>query len=340
MLAEVKSIRGEQETIGAYIEGFYNEYRLNSELTARSYTRDIEKFLEFATEMKTDFPADNISTLINYQKVVEFRQHEVKRKLKATSINRNITALKEFGKYLRARGIEVHTSFFDSIKNLKGDGDKYEVLTIQEGIQIAEWLRDNEKNKATMKYYYTLLAIDTGIRADALAKLTPSNFIEKDDVVMIKGVDKGKKSFSKPVSKQLYHEMKSHFKEWNATKQPVFTVTAKNRTDMIQRAVKGLGWENRNIVFHSLKKAAVNNAFETTGDIMVAMKVGGHSSVTTTQTYLADGDDFMGAISNGARKVEDVNLEDFSKEELIEAMQQLSVNSQYQLKVNLMNSVN
>lgn len=338
MLAEVKRIREQESTVESYLESFYDIYKLNSVSTAIAYKQDVIRFIESVTKMGVTHPANNMSSIITYKSISNFRQLEVDRELKAQSINRSVTAIKEFSKHLRASGIEVDTSFFESIKNLKGDGESYEVISIHEGIQIAEWFRDNEKNKQMMKYYYTLLAIDTGIRAEALTKLAPSNFIVKEDVVMIKGVDKGKKSFSKPVSKVLFNELKEHF-EWGALKQPLFALTAKNRTDMMRRALKGLGWEERNIVFHSFKKAAVNNAYENTGDIMIARKVGGHTSVSTTQTYLSDGDDFMGAISQGARDMKDVELEDFGKEELIEAIKQLSVNSQYQLKVNLTKSI-
>lgn len=337
MKSTVVQLRNKEQTVETFVDSFYNEYKLNSEATASAYKDDVIKFIIGNMPLGLATPSRTVGSLISYQTVTSHRAAEVERDLKPASINRKITAIKEFAKHLKAHNIPVSMEFFESIKPLKGESDSYEVISVPEGIKIAEWVRDNEKNKATMKYYYILLAIDSSVRADALSKLTPKNFVELEDTVLIKGVDKGKKNFSKRISKELYQEMKDNLKEWTALHQPIFSISPKNRTDMMNRALKGLGWENRNIRFHSLKKAGVNHAFETTGDIRVAMKVASHSSVSTTQTYLAeDGEDFLGAISNGnLKKIKALDYMDFSKEELIAAVQSMSENFQYQLKSQL-----
>lgn len=331
---KVLQIRQTEDTVQGIINSFHEEYKLNSQSTANAYTADVTLFLEGHTPLGLATPLNTIGEHINYGAVTKFRAAEIERGLQATSVNRKITAIKEFSKHLAAHGILVSTNFFEHIKPLKGKSDSYEVLSIPEAIMIAEWLKNNEQRKPLMKYYYVILAVDTGIRAEALSKLTPKNFIELEEEVVIKGVDKGKKNFSKTISKALYHEMKDNLKEWTALNQPIFNFSAKNRTDMINRALNGLNWGNRNIVFHSFKKAAVNNAFETTGDIRIAMKVGAHSSVSTTQTYLAEhGDDFLGAFSNGnLKEIKELDYKDYSKEELIAALEGMSQNHQYQAK--------
>lgn len=339
-MEQVVPIRKTEETIQSMVESFYNEYKLNSANTATAYKNDVLKFLEFAP-YGLNTALTQVKDFINYDTVSAFRTQEQKRGLAATTINRRVTAIREFAKHLKFRGVELDISFFEGIKPLKGEADSYEVISTMEALQIAEWLRENEKFKSEMKYYYVLLAIDTGIRAEALSKLTPKNFVELDDIVLIKGVDKGKKRFSKRISKESYREMKSNLKEWTALSQPIFSITEKNRADMMKRALKGLGWEDRNITFHSFKKVAVNGAFESTGDIRVAMKVGSHSSVATTQRYLSEeGDDFLGAISNGnLKKIKTLDYNDYSKAELIEAMNNMSQNFQYQLKSELVKNI-
>lgn len=339
-MEQVIPIRKIEETIQTMVESFYNEYKLNSENTATAYKNDVLKFIEVSAPYGLNTALTQAKDFINYDKVSEFRNQERKRGLASTTINRRVTAIREFSKHLKFRGIELDISFFEGIKPLKGEADSYEVISTMEAMQIAEWLRENEKFKSEMKYYYVMLAVDTGIRADALSKLTPKNFIELDDFVLIKGIDKGKKRFSKRISKESYLEMKNNLKEWTALSQPIFSITEKNRADMMKRALKGLGWEDRNITFHSFKKAAVNGAFEATGDIRIAMKVGSHSSVATTQRYLSEeGDDFLGAISNGnLKKIKSLDYNDFTKEELIEAVSNMSQNFQYQLKSELVNN--
>lgn len=333
----VVNIRETQDTVERFLNSFYGEYQHNSVATAKAYRADVVSFIESQMPLGLGTPVENVAQYISYTNVTDFRNKQIEKGLQPNSVNRKVVAIREFVRHLRAHDVEVSIEFFENIKSLKGGSDSYEVLSIPEAVMLAEWLRDNEKFRATDKYYYTLLAADTGIRAEALSQLTPSNFIETDEEVLIKGVDKGKKNFTKRISKELFHAMKRDIKEWTALNKPLFGFDSKNRTDMIRRALKGLGWENRNIAFHSLKKAAVNNAFETTGDIRIAMKVGAHESVATTQKYLEDsGDDFLGAISNSnLAKIKDLDYEDFSKEELIEAVSKMSKHFQYHLKTNL-----
>ena len=101
------------------------------------------------------------------------------------------------------------------------------------------------------------------MRAEALNKLTKASFILKEDEVIIKGVDKGKKAYTKVISREFYDNMHNDLKfdQLNLTDN-IFNFSGKNRTDMLNRAKKSLGWENRNITFHSFKKGAVTYAYE------------------------------------------------------------------------------
>lgn len=336
---KIQAVTPTHEKLGYYLSEFHSEYKLNSTHTADAYLSDVTQFIALVTPLALDTPIHRVADIITYKNVSTFRQHELNRGLRATTINRKITAIREFAKYLTVHNIHVDTAFFNNLKSLKGTGDSYEVLSIPEAITIAEWFRDNEKNKAYEKFLYTLLAIDTGVRAEALSNLTPENFVETDSEVLIKSVDKGRKRFTKRISKEFFQDIKENT-DWSPNTK-LFGFTAKNRTDMMTRALKDLGWESRNIVFHSFKKAAVNNAFDITGDIMVAMKTGGHASVSTTQRYISEGESLMGAISNvNAKEIKELDYNDYSQQELIEAINKLSENLQYQLKAQLLNDRN
>lgn len=327
-----------KDTVETILDSFVGEYEINSIATAKAYRRDVLTFIENYTPMGLDTPSSDMTHYINYTNVTDYRRRDSN--LAATTVNRKVVAIKEFAKHLRIHQIPVDIAFFDDIKSMKGRGESYEVLSVTEALMIAEWLRDNEKFKAEAKYYYSTLAFDTGIRAEALSKLTSKNFTELEDSVVIKGVDKGKKNFSKHISKNLYNEMRESLEAWNTDEKPLFNFSEKNRFDMMNRALKGLGWEDRNITFHSFKKAAVNGAFETTGDIRIAMKVGSHNDMTTTQRYLAEaGDDYLGAVSNGnLKEIKEAKYDEFSKEELVKALEQMSQNHQHQMKTALVNN--
>ena len=89
------------------------------------------------------------------------------------------------------------------------------------------------------------------MRAEALNKLTKASFIIKEDEVIVKGVDKG---YTKVISREFYDAYNDlKFDQLNLTDN-IFNFSGKNRTDMLNRAKKSLGWENRNITFHSFKK--------------------------------------------------------------------------------------
>lgn len=335
VLSKVEPIIKQEEQTSYFLKQFYNEYKYNSENTARAYVQDVGQFLECVSKLGVEVPISTVVSLINYKNVTDFRNRELDRGLKANTVNRKITAIKEFGKHLAAHDVHVEMGFFNSIKSLKSDSASYEVLSIPEALQIAEWMKENEKVRGYEKFLYILLAIDTGVRAEALSNLTPENFSIIDNEVLLKGVDKGKKHFSKRLSLEFYEDIKENV-TWEKGKK-IFGFSAKNRNDMMARALKDLNWEHRNIVFHSFKKAAVNNAFDITGDIMTAMKTGGHSSVTTTQRYIAEGETFMGAISNAnAEKMKELKYEDFTKEELINVLKDMSDNFQYQMKSELL----
>ena len=339
-MEQVIPIRKPEQTINSMLESFHREYELNSKATAKAYKTDVSIFIKAQAPYGLDTSLEQVPDFINYDSVSSFRNKERRKKLSAGTINRRLSAIKEFAKHLKFRGVDLDITFFDGIKPLKGEPVSYEVISITEALQIAEWVKENEPINSKMKYYYIILAIDTGIRAEALSQLTPKNFVELDDTVIIRGVDKGQKRFNKHISKDLFQEIKDNLAEWGGGNQPLFPFTAKNRADIMKRALKGLGWENRNITFHSFKKVAVNGAFEATGDIRIAMTVGAHSSIATTQRYLAnEGEDFLGAISNGNLKaMKNLDYNDFSKEELIRAVEEMSKNFQYQFKNNLINN--
>ena len=339
---KVINFPNEKNTLQTYINDFYEQYAINSKSTAVAYSSDVERFAKFLEHSGRVEDAKSVNIEVfarfyDYDVLSQFQRYSVNEaNLQASSVNRVMTALKEFGRYMTARKVSFDVTPFSSLKNLKGSAKSYEVISIQEGITIAEWIRDNESNEPMTKYFYILMAIDTGVRADALSKLTPANFIPRESHTLVKGIDKGKKSFEKKISNDLYEELTKHLDFSDRTK-PIFPITARMRGAMMKRALKGLNWEDRNIVFHSFKKCAVNYSYEVTGDIMIAKRVANHSSVSVTQTYINEGEDFMGAVSNtNAEKLKSLDFNDFSKEELVRAMQAMGDNTQYQLKAELL----
>lgn len=325
------------------LKEFASERSFNSNNTALAYEHDIKQFISYLFNFKREVNTEEFARGITRKNLISYRKYLLEvESIKPTSIKRKFSALKEFTIFLYGLGYDVDIQIFSTLKQIKSVNNSYEVLQIEEAEMLFDWIKNNEKNEPLRKMYYCQLAFDTGVRAEALNNLTLSSFVIKSDEVIIKGVDKGNKTFVKSISKQFYEDMSNdlHFESMKVN-ESIFNFGAQARSTMFKRAKKALGWENRNITFHSLKKGAVTHAYSTTKDILLAQKVGGHESVTTTQRYLEESEGiFQGAISN-KKSIESagISLSDFTKEQLIEAIMNTSEASQLAIKAQLLNKV-
>lgn len=329
-----------QEMAAAVLEEFINEAGINSDNTKNAYKSDVVQYIEEIINSVNYVTVETFANSINRNNIMRYRNILLNDKqLSASTINRKITSLSEFSKFLYNSGYEIDLKVFASLKKIKGTDNSYEVILPSEATAIAEYLRDNEKHKGLDKYYYCLLAIDTGVRAEALNSLTKTSFVIKDDKsVVVKGVDKGKKTFAKTIDLGFYKLMSEDLNfDKLSNEDKIFNFSSKLRSTMMTRAKQALGMDNRNITFHSFKKCAVTFAFDTTKDILVAQKVGSHSSITTTERYLKGAeDDFIGAVSSEfSLNIKDIEFDNYSKEELIQAIMNTSENTKYLLKKEL-----
>lgn len=167
LLNNVEQIVKEEKKVSYFLESFYNEFKNNSKNTAVSYVNDLEQFLKQVSKLGIETPVETVVSMINYKNVTKFRQSELDRGMKASTVNRKLSAIREFAKHLAVHDVVIDTGFFNSVKSLKNDSASYEVLTIPESLQIAEWIKDNEKMRGYEKFLYILLAVDTGVRAEA-----------------------------------------------------------------------------------------------------------------------------------------------------------------------------
>lgn len=341
-VVQIKQIMKE-EFVTTSLEEFINEAGINSKNTQNAYKSDITQYIKISINDRTTFvTTQSFIDSITRSNIMKYRNKLLNdMNLSASSINRKITALNEFCKFLYNSGFEIDLKVFASLKKIKGTDNSYEVILPSEALMIAEYLRDNERQNAISKYYYCLLAIDTGVRAEALNNITRNSFIVKDEkTVVLKGIDKGKKMFSKTINKGFYDKMSKDLGFESISKEDkIFDYSSKNRSTMMTRAKKALGWENRNITFHSFKKCAVTFAFDTTKDILVAQKVGSHSSITTTERYLKGAEeDFIGAVSSEfSLNIKDIKLENYSKDDIIKAILNANENVSYLIKKELLN---
>lgn len=338
-MTNVVELRNYNELALDTIKEFATESGLNSKATADAYMSDAKDFVNRMINDSVYVTTEALSSHLNYKKVLKFRNELLTEGFAGSTVKRKMSSLKELAKYLSRQGYNVNVTMFDTLTKIKSEDNSYEVLDLNEATQLINWIKENEQRKALEKYYYCALAFDTGVRAEALNNLTKSSFSVRETEVIVKGVDKGKKSFTKSISLGFYNELARDLNFVSLDNDTrLFNFNAARRSEFINRAKKGLGWENRNITFHSFKKGAVTYAYSITGDIQVAQKVGSHSSVTTTQRYLKDNEEvFQGAFSDKeAIKATNVKFSDFSQEQLIEALSNLPEAIQLSVKKELL----
>lgn len=323
------------------VEDFAKEYGLNSKATYGAYLADAKQFIRYLFGDKTYVSNTELAENFTRPNLIRYRNYLVKDLgLKANSINRKFSSIKELSKFMYGLEYPADFNVFESLQYMKSDSHSYEALTVEEADMIIEWIKANERKDRLKKYYYCQIALDTGLRAEAINNLTKASFIVKDNRVLVRGFDKGTKEFVKVISPQfyneLYYELEFDLKEID---EPLFSFTSQQRSEMMKRAKKGLGWEHRRIAFHSFKKAAVTNVYTETKDIRLAQQVGGHSSVVTTERYLKDFEvEFQGAVSSRATiSSKEINFSDFTKEQLIEALGNVSEGNQLNVKKALIN---
>lgn len=313
------------------MQEFVNEAGVNSKSTKTAYLSDLKQYL-ITVYGNTNVNTDLFAKTFGKKQLQKYRSLLVENKLQANSINRKIVVLQEFAKHLYTLGYDIDYISIKTVNKLKSKKNSYEVLDYHEAMKIINWFKTNEQVMPIEKYYYSALAFDTGVRAEALNTLTPQSFTWKDTEVILKGVDKGNKQFIKSISLEFANNLFRDLKLDKESNGQIFNFSGALRYKMMNRAKKALGWSNRNITFHSFKKGAVNYAYDMTKDIQVAREVGSHASVTTTQIYIDDNKEtFQGAISNNQNDSKDVRFSDFTKEQLIEAI----LNSNESTKVNL-----
>ncbi len=322
------------------IQDFAKESGINSESTRKAYLLDTLQFVKFT--LGTEYATINeLVNSINRKQVTNYRNFLLNEKgLQGTSVKRKLVAIKELGVYLNSMedeyGFNINLSFMDSLQKIKATNNSYDVLSEEEALRLIEWIRNNERYEAEKKALYCELAFDTGIRANALNELISSSFIVKEDKVLIKGVDKGKKSYVKQISIEFYNRIYEGL-GLDTLEGTLFNFSEQNRSVMIKRAKSALGWDNRNITFHSFKKGAVSYVYETTKDVRKAQMKAGHENVATTQRYLAEvEEDTQGSISNRETvNSKQVNFSDYNKEELVEVLSSLPEAIQLMIKKEL-----
>lgn len=324
----------------ARIEQYLQERSKRSERTYTAYRTDIQQFIQavFKKEMervsKNDFERLTFDMLYEYfDNLYEERNKKTEeRTYKNTSINRKISSITSLITRLKGMGlIDADINYLTLIDPLPDDTEEIEHMPLEVAyIYIEEAGRDLHKSKE--KQALMMLAVDSGLRVGELLGLKRKNFIKTDGQIVVSGRGKVNKEFNVAISEELYEEIMSLL---GNPKEKVFTLSAKNVIDMMNRMKKSLGYDDHNYTFHSFRKTSLTITYEVAG-LLEAQKKGHHSSIDTTKRYIKKKDLMItGALSMGKDIKHDM-YKTVDQSILLEALEGLSKDTQFilNLKIN------
>lgn len=265
----------------------YIQYRKNySSYTVLSYHNDISQFQTFLLS--------NYNLSINKAETTHIRDWMVtlrQEKQSPASINRKLSALKSFYKYL-LREKQVNKNPTDGITSLKKP-QKLPVFFRENEIDAAIGSHPAEENDFTEARKHIILEIlyQTGIRRAELLGIKNSDFNFFSLTLRVTG--KGNKERVIPISKELKEKIQSYLilKEEHIGNTSYFIVTDKGEQaypNFIYRIVKeSMGQvstqdkRSPHVMRHSFASSLLNNG----ADINAVKELLGHANLSATQIY-------------------------------------------------------
>ena len=343
MLAE-KVVKFENESSKIYdqVNKWLNNHAYNSERTRRDYEFDVKLFFKlmkqkeitYLTKEDVQLTLDDFEDFIN--KLYTMENEKGERNYSNKTINRKVAAVKGMIKYLAGKKLDGEyivkdVAYMGLINSLPENSKSHGILESHEIIELSQWAK-TEKHKGLNKSLAIIFAFNTCARKSDVLNAKWSDFVEKEEGVLVKGIGKGNKEFREMLSKNFYNELLALKKDGE---EKVFDLTDKNIDDMMNRARKSLGYPSeRNIVFHSIRKGGATWRFKKTGDIMEAKRALNHSNLNTTQIYLKEEDyGIIGDIT--ADQVNEELYKEVDIETLIEAIGELKKGTQLLLNMKI-----
>ena len=276
---------------------FLEVQRNLSEHTRRAYLADIAEYSEFLQSR------DNISA----QKTIPEAQMETiraymaflyGRKLKKVSINRKVSSLRAFYKFLLREGVMKHDPA-QGVQTPKMEKYMPTFLSVDEAFDLLNAFRDNSsasglRNLAMLELFYS-----SGLRLAELAGLDTEDV--HFDAALVKVRGKGKKERIVPVGAQALAAVRKYLsatedlrKEPSADlfKGALFLnergkrITTRSIARMVDAATvkSGIG---RKISPHALRHSFATHLLAAGADLRSIQEMLGHESLSTTQKYTA-----------------------------------------------------
>lgn len=278
------------------MNNFFNQFysylqnqKRYSEHTVKNYTSDLDKFLSFLKK----------ESIINLEKVSEndilnyLYEISNEKKLSGITLNRKLSSLRHFFKYLK-KFHGINNTSITLIKNNTTKSDNPTSISQEKIFEILEYLEFESKKSWSKQQEYALflLIYAMGLRISEALSLKISDF--EIDEIIIHG--KGDKQRKVPVLQNVKYEVLKAFKQRVGkdlgVNSPAF-ISTRNDTTLNSRYVQRF-IERIRLLFqldetftpHCLRHCFATHLLENGVQINDLKTLLGHENLSTTQRYL------------------------------------------------------
>jgi integrase/recombinase XerC len=284
--------------MGNIIQDFqiYLEVEKNvSAHTKIAYLADIHEFLKFLTD--NNYLKDKEEIIdASHEKIREYLSYLYGQKIKKITVNRKISSLRAFYKYVLRTG-KIKNNPAEMIQALKTEKYMPTFLSVDEVFELLKSKNDNSfsilRNQAMLEMFYS-----SGLRLSELAGLNLNDIDFNQKLVKIRG--KGKKERIVPVGEPAIKAVREYLKKAeelrkdseDVFKTPLFLnaqgkrITTRSIARIVseETAKSGIG---RKISPHALRHSFATHLLNAGADLRAIQELLGHESLSTTQKYTA-----------------------------------------------------
>lgn len=259
-----------------------------SEHTIKAYFNDLEQFVFF---LEKRFPNETITT-VNHKHIRKWIIELVNNKISYRSVNRKISSLKTFYKYL-LRENKINETIFSKISNLKIEQKLPHFLEAEKINNLVDAEIFQEKYEGIRDTLIIEILYSTGIRRSELTNLKDTDIDCNNLTIKVKG--KRGKTRIIPISKKLKEKIENYIKNRNKfffLEQSYYLFLTKRGEQIYDKLVYRVAQKYLAYVTTSSKKSPhiLRHSFATHmlnegAELNTIKELLGHSNLSATQIY-------------------------------------------------------
>lgn len=253
----------------------------DSEKTMETYERHIRDF--FRTMRNKEIEELTANDIVFDKQQIKSYQVTLKEHYKGSTVNNAITALKQCYEEFEDADFPVSANWFKLDRYDEHDTKSYDTLTHDEVMSIIDLV--SETRKGVEKALLVRMAYATAFRKETLLTMKWNQIYNEDGQWYARVLGKGNKWSDKKLSDDLYNALMS-FKGDKNDDDKIFELTHRTVNKMMNHIRENMDFGDRSIVFHSFKKASLNEVnLITGGDIKAIQAQGDHEDASTPLNF-------------------------------------------------------